>query len=303
MTPLLFCFLFSALTLICGFVFRYCTPIYLLWYLKIRLKGRRLFVPPLGKTQKKYPEKRLVVSLTTIPSRIEHICSCINSILLQSRPADKIYIHIPDFSFRENRAYEVPAVIQADPRIHIHHCKTDEGPILKLSAALICETDPDTLILTVDDDTVYPRHLIETLLDHNGDFPRSALGFRGWHLPRSEKFLKRHILYGNSVTSPTRVDVLSGVCGILYPRHLFEPDFFDRSHLPEEAYFVDDICISGYLHCHGKQKILLPFPMREPFAAYINTQKSNPLWKINQDGRNDQKIMDYYFYHLRKENG
>jgi len=65
--------------------------------------------------------------------------------------------------------------------------------------------------------------------------------------------------------------------------------------LPPESYFVDDICISGYLKKAGVEKIILPFPMREPFSRYTITSRSNPLWKINKDGHNDQVMLNYFF--------
>jgi hypothetical protein len=292
MMILLFIFLLLSLILVTRFILKYCTPAYLIWYLKMCLKGSKLFV---SGEKLCGDRKDVVVSLTTIPSRIKDIFPCINSILMQTRPPDRIYLNIPNRSKRENKGYQIPCQLRKDKRIILTHCKEDSGPILKLLQTLKEETHPDTLIITVDDDTVYPRHLISTLLRFNEKFPEAALGFRGWRLPASKKFLERTILYANSIKKPYMVDVLSGVSGVLYIRKQFKDDFFSPQGLPDAAFFVDDICISGYLKKNKIEKYLVPYPMREPFSHYINTKNSNPLWRINQDGRNDQDTIDFYF--------
>lgn len=293
MSLFLSCCLLYELILVNALIRRYCTPFYLVWYVRMRLKGKKLF----PSAKKKNPDhKTVVVSLTTIPSRLDSIFASMNSILRQTRPPDRIYLNIPFWSIREKKGYQIPKLLKTDDRITLIRCPQDLGPILKLSETLKRETNPDTLIITVDDDTIYPRHFIETLLAFHEQYPKAALGFRGWRLPESGKFLDRRILYGNSITVPLRVDVLSGISGVLYIRKQFKDDFFSPKGHPAEAFFVDDICISGYLETRGEKKMLIPFPMREPFARYIQTKKSNPLWKINQDGNNDQTMIDFYFH-------
>ncbi len=292
MMVIFFIALLLSLILVTGIILKYCTPAYLIWYLRMHLKGSKLYLS--GEKPCK-DKKDVVVSLTTIPSRITNIFPCVNSILMQTRPPDRIYLNIPRVSKRENKGYKIPYLLRKDKRIILTNCKEDPGPILKLVQTLKEETHPDTLIITVDDDTVYPRHLIKTLLRFHHKFPKAALGFRGWRLPVSGKFLERTVLYANSIKKPYKVDVLSGVSGVLYIRKQFKDDFFSPQGLPDAAFFVDDICISGYLKKNEIEKYLIPYPMREPFSHYINTKNSNPLWRINQDGRNDQEMIDFYF--------
>jgi hypothetical protein len=90
------------------------------------------------------------------------------------------------------------------------------------------------------------------------------------------------------------VDVLSGITMVMYQRNQFRDDFFDRHGLPESAFFVHDICISGYLAQKGIDKYLLPFPAREPFFCYLYNRQSNPLWRINRHGTNGQEMIDFY---------
>ncbi|MFH1983264.1 MAG: hypothetical protein ABIL58_15580 [Pseudomonadota bacterium] len=273
---------------------RYATVPYLFWYLRMRHARHRLLRPGAAGVG---GGRRVVVSLSAIPSRLPGIRATLNSLLAQSRAPDCIYLNIPHRSRREQRGYRLPPDIVNDPRIVVQRWPVDLGPILKLLPTLDRETDPATLIVTVDDDAVYPRHLLRTLLDHHARLPAAALGFRGWRVPRCGRFLARRVRYANQVDRPWRVHVLSGVCGVLYRRDLFGPDFMDRRGMPAEAFFVDDICISGYLEARGVARYLIPYPMREPFARYLLTVRTNPLWRINRDGHNDQVMVNRYFGH------
>jgi hypothetical protein len=271
---------------------RYCTPRYLARYLGIRLLGSRLIRSGhlhVGSGP------RVVVSLTSIPSRLGHVFPTLNSLFLQSRTPTAIHLNLPSLSKREGEAYRVPPEIEDDSRVTVFRCGEDVGPIMKLLPTVEREPDPDTIIVTVDDDVVYPRGMIETLLQEREALPEAALGFRGWRVPEDGHLPGRLILHANQVTRPYQVDVLCGVSGAMYLRRHFGADFFDLSALPPEGYFVDDLCISGYLHRAGTAKHILPYPIREPFSSYIRTSRSNPLWKINDDGRNIGAMIDYYF--------
>ncbi|HIF07853.1 MAG TPA: hypothetical protein EYQ64_13160 [Gemmatimonadetes bacterium] len=271
---------------------RYCTPSYLARYVGIRILGSRL----LGRERlHSGTGPRVVVSLTSIPSRLGHVFPTLNSILLQSRAPSAIYLNLPASSKREGDTYHMPPGIEKDPRITVCQSGEDVGPIMKLLPVLEREPDPETVIITVDDDVVYPREMIETFLDMSESLPGAALGFRGWRLPEDGDLANRMILHANQVSRPFSVDILCGVSGAMYLRRHFDPGFFDRSDLPPEGYFVDDLCISGYLHRGGVMKYIVPYPIREPFSSYIRNSRSNPLWKINRDCRNIGRMVDFYF--------
>src|SRR5262245_23337072 len=53
----------------------------------------------------------LIVSLTTIPDRINKISPALSSLLDQTMPARHIYLAVPEYSIRENRAYEIPEAL------------------------------------------------------------------------------------------------------------------------------------------------------------------------------------------------
>lgn len=265
---------------------------YLLRYMRIMAAGNKILK---NASDRKEKHKRIIISLTTIPSRIHHIFPTLNSLLLQNRSADKIYLNIPEESIREKRPYSIPTSIAKNPRITINRNKTDHGPVTKLLPTLELEKDPETIIITVDDDIIYPRDMVETLIKYHDRLPEASIGFRSWNIPPSGRGHKTRIRYAGQIEKPVTVDILEGMSGVLYLRKQFADDFFAAEDLPKEGFYVDDVRISGYLEKHGIPRYLVPHRIREPLASYVLTSLSNPLWKINRDGANNQVMIDYFF--------
>ena len=88
---------------------------------------------------------RVVVSMTTLPSRIGRIKPMVDSIARQSRTPDLWLLHAPLVCLKEDSAYDLPDWL---PMI-VAQGGVDYGSATKLIPTLRSETDPDTLIITV----------------------------------------------------------------------------------------------------------------------------------------------------------
>ena len=62
----------------------------------------------------------------------------------------------------------------------INTCE-DYGPITKLYPTLLKETDPDTIIICIDDDKEYDKYLIENLLKGSTKYPEKCICVSGWN--------------------------------------------------------------------------------------------------------------------------
>eukprot|EP00966_Prymnesium_polylepis_P003767 85778-Prymnesium_polylepis.1 len=126
----------------------------------------------------------VVLSLTTTPQRLVTLAPTLQSILSQTVTADKVYLNIPRFSRRHNREYKVPASVSALP-IEINWCE-EYGPATKLIPTLQKEKEPTTVILSIDDDMLYPHGHIETLLNALQQWPHAAYCFAGQQIDEEE---------------------------------------------------------------------------------------------------------------------
>jgi hypothetical protein len=191
--------------------------------------------------------RRIVISLTTSPVRIRAMRDMLMALATQDGGVAEILLNLPYRFARTGEPYDIPDWIAAVPKLRINRCR-DYGPATKLLGALECETAPDTLIITVDDDVLYPDGMVAA-------YRRSAAGgetcayctcgfniadpfafaieVRGSLLP-----VRGHLM---------RVQVAEGYGSCLYRRSFFDSDIFAIQNVPDFLRYSDDIYISNYL--------------------------------------------------------
>ena len=199
----------------------------------------------------------IIISLTTIPERIALIAPTIKSLIAQSRQAARILLWIPNDSVRSGMDYVLPEWLQGLEGLEIHRCK-DMGPATKFLYA-VRENKPDTRILIVDDDKIYPQGFVEQIEKQSDLFPDYALGYSGWRVP-ADLTDRPTTLWMNIRRKPPApmksawvkglypVDILQGYSGYLVkPRFFKVAELWDYSEAPAAAFYVDDVWISA--HC------------------------------------------------------
>jgi hypothetical protein len=195
---------------------------------------------------------RVVVSLTTLPGREALVVKAIESIRRQTWQPDAIILCIPC-----NRS---PHVKLPNHLEDVTICLLpDMGPAMKLLPALAMEHDPNTYIITIDDDVEYPEGLIDRLIRASILFPNSAIGFTGWSVSDSSAGVPV-LCHMNQERPGCRlfqpVQVLEGTRGILYKRSFFSGDIHNHARALTEFLYHDDILFSGYLASHGIRRIV-----------------------------------------------
>jgi hypothetical protein len=119
---------------------------------------------------------RTAVTLTTIPRRIGKLEQTLQSIFSQTILPDIIQINLPKVFLRTGATYNdidnYPFL--KHPLIRLYRCE-DTGPSTKLLPTLKTETDPDTFVIVIDDDTIYPPTMIEIMLNITLAAPNYAL--------------------------------------------------------------------------------------------------------------------------------
>lgn len=165
-------------------------------------------------------QHRVVVSLTTMPGRIAGLKRVIPSLLNQTRPPDEIILNLPMRCARTDDEYVIPNWLAG--QVTINRVERDYGPATKLLPTLELERDPETRIITVDDDILYFEKSIEKLLEVKDEGVVGLMGtitniIKGNHFVHSE----------NCPVGGHGVDLLGGYRGICYRRGLIEDDIFD----------------------------------------------------------------------------
>ncbi|MEO9476654.1 MAG: glycosyltransferase family A protein [Cyclobacteriaceae bacterium] len=208
----------------------------------------------------------IVVCLTTIPSRLPYIEPTLKSLLTQKYRPQKICLHIPVFSNREQTQYNVQSSLSLLKNVEIVSCN-DFGPATKLIPALSKYKNNQDLLI-VDDDMLYPPGLIAHFDMARKSNPDRAIGSSGWLVP--DDFICHYISlkmnifnippmpYKSSrIGQPKEIDVLQGYSGYLVKPSFFDLDkLLDYSNAPKGAYYVDDVWVSA--HCKVS-KFIFPY--------------------------------------------
>jgi hypothetical protein len=229
----------------------------------------RLDLSELDRRWRTAPERSsLVISLTTIPSRIESLDDALKSMLDQTRLPARIILNVPDYSVREKRPYVVPARLAALASLEIRRCE-DWGPATKLIPTVLAEA-PDQPILIADDDRIYPPFFVERMEAEASRRPDAALTYAGIVVPadltdRPTTLMSNLLsvppapMRCHRIRHPAPVDILLGVFGYLVrPRDFDASELRDFSGEPGETRFVDDVRSSAL--CRA-DKLVIPAPL------------------------------------------
>ena len=192
---------------------------------------------------------RIVVSLSTLPSRINKVHQTIRSIENQTMKPDWIYLNVPSYSKREKTKYVIPD----DLTQYVNHASDDYGPLTKFLPTLQIENDPETMIICVDDDKIYDPNLIQHLYYCSSHLEfKSCVSISGWD------YINFFNIIGIPLQIPffnnyfKRVMILQCYQGVIYKRGNLKPELLlELYNRCESCFTVDDILISFWLRMQG----------------------------------------------------
>jgi hypothetical protein len=199
---------------------------------------------------------KLVVSITTIPSRLQFINEIIENMYTQTFRPDYMYVNIPYVGKRSGKPYDNELVEQIDTKngwVKIVRGE-DLGPATKLLGSLFLEKDPNTMIITVDDDQIYDNDIIQLLVNMGEKHSNAAIGTAALdgNFEWGEN-CKRKTTYEKS----PQIEYLEGFGGILYRRKFFDFDILNyyKKDISKECFLSDDLVLSNYLKNKGIERI------------------------------------------------
>lgn len=217
---------------------------------------------------------RLVVTMTTLPGREDLIVETVKSIRNQTVKPETIYLTLPKISRRLKIPYgPIPDAIKED--CTIVEPDVDYGPITKIYGGLAMESDPETVIISCDDDVIYPPTTFEHLLNKSRDRPDAAICGSGILVAFGIYFNSSYTNYDNTqhllglsgfIPPPhgRKVDIICGISGVLYKRRFFPslqeciPQLFEVAIADHDILCNDDVLISGFLQKRGITRLAFP---------------------------------------------
>lgn len=209
---------------------------------------------------------KTIISLTTIPPRINLIRPTLESLVRQDAEIDRIILWIPRVYRRaEFGSFEIPELPDG---VEVRRCDADFGPATKVLPAAAEYRGQDVRIIFCDDDRIYHRDWASHLLSYGDRYPGACITHAGEVVESiAEKFAATSLTY-KFLTYATfgirshyhrkRIRDLDPGIGVVdickgYGGVLVRPDFFTDAafDIPDLLWTVDDIWLSGHLAVQG----------------------------------------------------
>lgn len=185
---------------------------------------------------------RLILSLTTVPSRFDKLESVLRPLLLQA--CHEIWLNIPPRYQRfPDWDGKIPGwLFNFNPKLKVNTECEDLGPGTKFMGPAK-HLDPDDLIVYLDDDTEYDERLVTNLLRWFRTDPQSAWGLSGFNF---ESYFRGQFPRQHGVP----IDVLEGYGSVIVKAgwvQMIEAEYKDLLGVTRN----DDMLLSNLFEKHG----------------------------------------------------
>lgn len=240
----------------------------------------------------------LVVSLTSYPKRFGTLDLCLESLLSQSHPPHRLLLWLD----HEDAEQLPPAVTRLQAYGLEVRVGTDHGPFTKIVHAL--RYFPGALIVTADDDNIYPRWWLQALVESYREFPLAIHCHRGHAITVTEEgFIRSYGKWNYGAvgigSEPTMYLMPTGVSGVLYPPHCLHEDATDTEKYRALSPTEDDIWLKVMSMLRHTPCRLAGGRSRDFYI--IRESQRTALWRLNEPGGRSQIQMEALLehYHLR----
>jgi hypothetical protein len=181
---------------------------------------------------------KVVISLTSIPSRFDKLISILEFLKLQIH--NELWINIPkNYKRFPNWNGLIP---NFDSKIIVNSCE-DYGPATKVIGPAI-HLKPNDLIVYLDDDTIYDERLVTNLIKWWMTDQTCAWGLSGFKF--ENYFLKNYPRQHGEL-----VDVLEGYGAVIVKAGWIQNLVEEFNELRDEASLADDVILSNLLLKQG----------------------------------------------------
>ena len=263
----------------------------------LRLYNNIIFPLEVKMKQKQTLSKqdKVIVSLTSFPQRIDKVWMVIETIFRQTVKPDKIVLTLSELQFKDKKIPE-KLLEQTQRGLEIIWTKDDIRSHKKYY--YVMQKYPNAIIITVDDDILYEKNLIKTLLDYNQTYPDCIICNWGSIKKGSDYKHWKNLLFQFKLPS---YDVLQiGVGGVLYPSNSLHKEVFKKEIFLEICPLADDIWLNAMAIINDTKIVKTDYSF---YYIPILNKNNIELNKVNVgENQNDvqiKKILDKYESQLK----
>ncbi len=233
---------------------------------------------------------RIIVSLASFPPRFPMLDLVLRRLLDQTLKPDRLILNLDDTVKPE----DIPEAVRALTAfgLEIRYCPYDLKPHKKYF--FVMQDHPDDAVITVDDDTIYPRNLVETLVASFRRFPDCVSAIRAHKITFDQDVAMRPYMRWvwecREVNRPSMRYLATGGCGILYPPHVIPPEAFDVDAIRETSLNNDDLWLKFMQMRTGSRVVICGRRVLKNCLEIRETQRVSLRTDNVSNGANDRCI-------------
>lgn len=239
----------------------------------------------------------ITVSLTTYPARVKWLPVVIGSILRQTRQPNRIVVYLSKEQF-ENEKIRVLETLRKQG-VKVVFEDNDMRSHKKYLYAFI--SYPNDVIITIDDDIVYDKRMIEDLYNSYLKHPNAVSAKRVHRMRfgndgRIKKYKDWDISSRELIDAESLELLATGCGGVLYPPHTLDERVTDISAIKNTCLYADDLWLKVMELLKGTPVVLVSSKSYTLKHIWSTDCDGLALSNVNENGNDEQlrKICDYF---------
>lgn len=242
------------------------------------------------------PSSNVIISLTSYPARIKTVHLTIMTLLNQTVRPKSVVLWLANEQF-PNGINDLPSELTVfEPKgLKIRFCD-DLRSHKKYYYAM--KDNPESYVITVDDDVYYPENLVQTLMETSEKYPDTVVCTWGHEifLEKGDVFTADKWQYSTEGTVPSYALIPTGVGGVLYPPHSLSEEVFNKDAFKEQCINADDLWLKAMALLKGTKAVRVDRPAKLYFSI-LSTQKEGLYYDNAIQDKNSiawKNIMEAY---------
>ena len=235
-------------------------------------------------------EERIIVSLTSFPARINTVGYAIKSLFNQTVKPDRIILWLAETQFQD---VELPNLLKelCEKGLEIRFCK-DLRSHKKYYFALQ-EQQANELVITYDDDLIYPEDSIERLYKKHKKFPNCIVCNRAQLCTEENGLLGKYntwkVYASEGIKKPSTRLFPSTGGGALYPYQSVDEEAFNDEVMQVTALTADDLWMR-FMSAKKGTKIIKTRKAHRTFSTLEGSQEEGLQQENCIGGENDRAL-------------
>lgn len=248
------------------------------------------------KSVRRYTDKTVIVSFTTFPARMKTLPIVIESLFRQTVKPDRIILWLADTQYPDKNNVAAHLKTFIEQGLEVKYC--DDLRSHKKYYYTMKE-NPEAIVVTVDDDIIYPEDMLEKLLKAHRKYPNCIVANRAHKMKFCNNKPLPYSKWESKVQKSTKPDIAlcpTGCGGVLYPPKCLDQKVYEKEIFMDICKYADDLWLKCMSYLNGTKIVLSESDIPEVIDVIGN--KNNGLAKINVVGNQNTSqllnVSDYF---------